>query len=59
MGGPPVYQHGLFEHSIDPSQNSLDNTFNVAAGVLSERDGGNSGSSWSSNGERMVQYEER
>ncbi len=26
-GGPPVYQHGLFEHSIDPSQNSLDSTF--------------------------------
>ncbi len=27
MGGPPVYQHGLFEHSIDPCQNSLDSTF--------------------------------
>jgi hypothetical protein len=26
-GGPPVYQHGLFEHSIDPTKNSLDNTF--------------------------------
>jgi hypothetical protein len=26
-GGPPVYQHGLFELSIDPFQNSLDNTF--------------------------------
>jgi hypothetical protein len=25
--GPPVYQQGLFEHSIDPGKNSLDNTF--------------------------------
>jgi hypothetical protein len=25
--GPPVYQHGLFELIIDPSENSLDNTF--------------------------------
>jgi hypothetical protein len=25
--GPPVYQHGLFELSIEPSYNSLDNTF--------------------------------
>jgi hypothetical protein len=27
MGGPPVYHHGLFEHSIDTAENSLDNTF--------------------------------
>jgi hypothetical protein len=27
MGGPPVYEDGLFEISIDPSSNSLDNTF--------------------------------
>ncbi len=27
MAGPPVYEDGLFELSIDPSQNSLDNTF--------------------------------
>jgi hypothetical protein len=26
-GRPPVYQHGLFEHTIDPAYNSLDNTF--------------------------------
>jgi hypothetical protein len=26
-GRPPVYQHKLFELSIDASQNSLDNTF--------------------------------
>ncbi len=26
-GGPPVYQSGVFELSIDPSWNSLDNTF--------------------------------
>jgi hypothetical protein len=29
MAGPPVYEDGLFEHSIDPSLNSLDNTFNA------------------------------
>jgi hypothetical protein len=29
MGGPPVYQRGLFELSIDPSQNSLDNFFKL------------------------------
>jgi hypothetical protein len=28
-GGPPVYQHGLFECSIDPCYNSLDNTFDI------------------------------
>jgi hypothetical protein len=28
-GGPPVYQNGLFEHIIDPSSNSLDNTFTI------------------------------
>jgi hypothetical protein len=28
-GGPPVYQHGLFELIIDPSLNSLDNTFKL------------------------------
>jgi hypothetical protein len=27
MGVPPVYQHGLFELSIDPCNNSLDNTY--------------------------------
>jgi hypothetical protein len=27
-GGPPVYQHGLSGHSIDPDKNSLENTFN-------------------------------
>jgi hypothetical protein len=27
MDGPPVYQHRLFEHSIDPALISLDNTF--------------------------------
>jgi hypothetical protein len=27
MGGLPVYQHRLFELIIDPSKNSLDNTF--------------------------------
>ncbi len=26
MAGPPVYEDGLFELSIDPSYNSLDNT---------------------------------
>jgi hypothetical protein len=26
-GGSPVFQHGPFELSIDPSENSLDNTF--------------------------------
>jgi hypothetical protein len=26
MDGPPVYEDGLFELSIDPSVNSLDNT---------------------------------
>ncbi len=26
-GGPPVYQYGSVEHSIDPCSNSLDNTF--------------------------------
>jgi hypothetical protein len=26
-GGPPVYQHRLFELAIDPSQNSLDITY--------------------------------
>ncbi len=26
-GRPPVYQHRLFEHSIDPSQNLPDTTF--------------------------------
>jgi hypothetical protein len=29
MGGPPVYQHGLFELITDHSKNSLDNTFKV------------------------------
>jgi hypothetical protein len=28
MAGPLVYEDGLFELSIDPSWNSLDNTFN-------------------------------
>jgi hypothetical protein len=28
MAGPPVYEDGLLELSIDPSSNSLDNTFN-------------------------------
>ena len=28
MAGPPVYEDGLFELSLDPSLNSLDNTFN-------------------------------
>ncbi len=28
MAGPPVYEDGLFELSIDLSQNSLDSTFN-------------------------------
>ncbi len=27
MVGPPVYEDGLFELSIDPCLNSLDNTF--------------------------------
>jgi hypothetical protein len=27
MAGPPVDEDGLFELSIDPSYNSLDNTF--------------------------------
>jgi hypothetical protein len=27
IAGPPVYEDGLFELSIDPSYNSLDNTF--------------------------------
>jgi hypothetical protein len=27
MAGPPVYEDELFELSIDPSYNSLDNTF--------------------------------
>jgi hypothetical protein len=27
MGGPPDYQHRLFEFIIDPSWNSLDKTF--------------------------------
>jgi hypothetical protein len=30
MAGPPVYEDGLFELSIDPSENSLDNTFKSA-----------------------------
>jgi hypothetical protein len=29
MARPPVYEDGLFELSIDPSLNSLDNTFNL------------------------------
>jgi hypothetical protein len=28
MAGPSVYEDGLFELGIDPSENSLDNTFN-------------------------------
>jgi hypothetical protein len=27
MAGPSVYEDGLFELNIDPSLNSLDNTF--------------------------------
>ncbi len=27
MAGPPVYEDGLFELSIDPCQNSLDSIF--------------------------------
>jgi hypothetical protein len=35
MVGPPVYEDGLFELSIDPSYNSLDKTFNpTLPGVL-------------------------
>ncbi len=39
MAGPPVYEDGLFELSIDPSQNSLDNTFKL-------RFGGSGGCIW-------------
>jgi hypothetical protein len=34
MGGPPVYEDGLFELSVDPSENSLDNTFNIMSAIL-------------------------
>ncbi len=33
MAGPPVSEDGLFELSIDPSQNWLDNTFKHVMGV--------------------------
>ncbi len=33
MARPPVYEDGLFELSIDPSWNSLDNTFKHVMGV--------------------------
>jgi hypothetical protein len=29
MAGPPVYEDGLFEFSIDPSYKSLDSTFKL------------------------------
>ncbi len=38
MAGPSVYEDGLFELSIDPSYNLLDNTFNK----YQEKPGGSS-----------------
>jgi hypothetical protein len=37
MGWPPVYQHGLIEPSLDPSQNSLDSIYK---GVFTEMEQG-------------------
>jgi hypothetical protein len=38
MAGPPVYEDGFFELSIDPSFNSLDNTFkSKGLGWVAER----------------------
>jgi hypothetical protein len=38
MAGPPVFEDGLFEHSIDPFDNALDNTFNIYNLFEKERD---------------------
>jgi hypothetical protein len=35
MAGPPIYEDGFFELSIDRSQNSLDNTFKLRRQALS------------------------
>ncbi len=52
-GGPPVYQHRLFEFIINPSYNSLDNTFNYilyvghkSFGTKAEHNVGHKKSSW-------------